>query len=145
MAIEWGRSRTAREPATTRGGGDQVNSKSKVIALIAVLALAALAAAAHAQNAVTKKSTVTIHRGDIDQPIFFGRVKGSPKCIAKRKIKVYEVAPAQGLYDFTTTNENGKWKLDTQITDSTQARAVATTKTVGGLICSQATSKVVSF
>jgi hypothetical protein len=123
-----------------------MNFRSRVIALVAVLALGALAVAAHAQNAVTKKSTVTIHRGaSIDQPIFFGRVKGSPKCIAKRKIKVYEVAPEQGLYDFTTTNENGKWKLDTQITDSTEAKAVATSKTSGGTICSQATSKVVSF
>ena len=107
-----------------------MNSETKVVALIVALVLGALAVAAQAQNAVTKQSTVTIHRGDIDQPIFFGRVKGSPKCIAKRRIKVYEVAPEQGLYDFTTTNENGKWKLDTQITDSTHAKA---------------TSKVVSF
>jgi hypothetical protein len=122
-----------------------MNSEIKVVALIVALVLAALAVAAQAQNAVTKKSTVTIHRGDIDQPIFFGRVKGSPKCIAKRRIKVYEVAPEQGLYDYTTTNENGKWKLDTQITDSTQAKAVATSKTVGGTTCAKATSKVVSF
>jgi hypothetical protein len=116
-------------------------------ASLGCVALATAALPAGAQNAVEHKTTVTIHRGTISQPIFFGKVKGSPACISHRKIKVFEVAPDQGLLDFTTSNESGKWTLDTQITDSTQAKAVATFKTTSGGpgVCPKAVSKVISF